>query len=136
MESSKTITICMHNKNRKYCTKCEKIRVSYNDMMYISNAIMRKYFIPSMHTLLQKYSDTYINDMLSFIKENIELLNHDNFVDLIFCQKKYNGFSICDLFLQSKLTLKQFLFHFYTEKLKLGKMTFVFVEIIMNLIKK
>ena len=77
----------MHNKNRKYCIKCENIRVSYNDMGYISNAMMRKYFIPSMHTLLQKYSDTIINDMLSFIKENIELLNHDNFIDLIFCQK-------------------------------------------------
>ena len=32
--------------------------------------------------------------------------------------------------------MKKFLFYFYSEKLKLGKMTFVFSEIIMNLIKK
>jgi hypothetical protein len=54
MESKKMITVCMHNKNKKYCSKCTGQKISFQDMGYASNAIMGLYFDPSITILISK----------------------------------------------------------------------------------
>jgi hypothetical protein len=89
----------MHNKNKKYCSKYTGQKISFQDMGYASNAIMGLYFDPSITVLIQQNTDAYLPDMFAFIKENIDLINYEKINNFIFYQKKYYGYSICDLFL-------------------------------------
>ena len=99
MESKKMITFCIHNKNKKYCPKCIEQKISSHNMGYISNSMMRTYFDPSITALIQQNTNVLLPDMLTYIKENIDLIDYDKINNLIFYQKKYYGYSICDQFL-------------------------------------